>query len=357
MKIIHVISNLELAGAQTMCCNLLCALKSFEDNLTVVSLFDTDNSITNKLKDNGITVICLGKKMGLDVSMIRKLRKIFKKEKPDVIHAHAATLKYVWPASIFKKAKIVHTIHTLADKEGSRSDTIVNRICYKTKKAFPAALTPEVQKSISAKYNISCDKIPVIYNGIDLTSCIPKEKYVPNETFKILHIGRFSEEKNHTGLINAFEIFHKENSNTELYLIGDGQLKPTIEGMVKEKNLINSVHFLGIQTNVYPFLNDADLFVLPSTYEGMPMTLIEAMGTGLPIVATNVGGIPDMLADGSDAILVEANIKKIANAFIALASDEKLRNKYGKNALERSKAFSSYKMAEDYYNFYKLVIK
>ena len=357
MKIIHVISNLELAGAQTMCCNLLCALKSFENEITVISLFDTDNSLTDKLKVNGIKVLCLNKKFGMDLSMIRKLRRIFKRENPDVIHAHAAVLKYVWPASIFKKAKIVHTIHTLANKEGSRSDVLVNKICYKTKKAFPVALTPEVQKSISDRYRIPIEKIPIIYNGIDLSSCIVKNSYSTSGNFKILHIGRFSEEKNHIGLINAFETFHRAFPHSILNLIGEGTLKERIEDLVKSRHLENSVNFLGLQKNVYPFLNEADLFALPSTYEGMPMTLIEAMGTGLPIVASNVGGIPDMLTNGSNAILTKVNNEEIVNAFISYANDTELRERHGKQALADSKVFSSHNMAKSYYDFYKLVIK
>ena len=358
MKIIHVISNLELAGAQTMCCNLLCALKDFEEEkITVISLFDTNNSLTDKLKANGINVICLGKKNGFDFSMIRKLKKIFKKEKPDVIHAHAAVLKYVGPASLFKKAKIVHTMHTLANKEGSKADALITKFFYKTKKAYPAALTPEVQRSISKRYHIKPNRIPVIYNGIDLSACMIKETYSQRDTFKILHIGRFSEEKNHVGLINAFEMFHKEFPNSTLNLIGDGSLKESIQLLVKEKGLENNVMFLGLQKNVYPFLNDADLFALPSTYEGMPMTLIEAMGTGLPIVASNVGGIPDMLTNESNAILTEVNDKILADAFIKLAKDENLRETYGSQALHDSKKFSAHNMAKSYYDFYKTVLK
>ena len=357
MKIIHVISNLELAGAQTMCCNLLCALKKLEDEITVVSLFDTDNSLTDKLKSSGINVICLAKKMGFDISMIQKLRKIFKKEKPDIIHAHAAVLKYVGPASFFKKAKIVHTMHTLANKEGGRLDAFITRFFYKIKKAFPAALTPKVQKSISQRYRISLEKIPVIYNGIDLSSCIVKDTYFSNGSFKILHIGRFSEEKNHEGLVNAFEIFNKEFPNSTLDLIGDGTLKESIQKLVKEKNLTENVRFLGLQKNVYTYLNEADLFALPSTYEGMPMTLIEAMGTGLPIVASNVGGIPDMLTNESNALLTEVSDTALADAFIMFAKSESLRRQYGQKALTDSKNFSSHNMAKSYYDFYKNVLK
>lgn len=357
MKIIHVISNLELAGAQNMCCNLLCALKDYEEDLTVISLFDSSTALTEKLTKNGIKVICLGKKMGMDLSMIRKLRKIFKKENPDIIHAHADVLKYVGLATLFSRVKIVHTIHTLANKESGKADLLANKYLYRKQKAFPVALTPVVQGSIRNKYDIPIENIPVIYNGIDLSSCIEKTSYSTNGEFKILHIGRFSEEKNHVGLINAFEILHKRVPNSSLNLIGDGPLKEKIVDYVKEKDLADSVNFLGLQPNVYPHLNETDVFALPSIFEGMPMTLIEAMGTGLPIVASNVGGIPDMLKDGSNAILTEVNDEAIANAFIAFAESEDLRKAYGQQGLIDAKAFSSQIMARDYYDYYRIVSK
>ena len=340
-----------------MCCNLLCALKDYEEGLMVISLFDSSTALTEKLTKNGIKVICLGKKKGMDLSMIRKLRKVFKEEKPDIIHAHASVLKYVGPATLFGRVKIVHTLHTVANKEGGKIDAWVNKFLYRRKKAFPVALTLAVRKTIEDKYNIKRSTIPVIYNGIDLSSCIEKTSYSINGEFKILHIGRFSEEKNHIGLINAFEILHKRVSNSSLNLIGDGPLKEKIVDYVKEKDLTDCVNFLGLQSNVYPYLNKADVFALPSSREGMPMTLIEAMGTGLPIVASNVGGIPDMLKDGSNAILTEVNDEAIANAFIAFVESEELRKSYGRQGLIDAKAFSSQIMARDYYDYYRIVSK
>ena len=356
MKILHVISNLNLAGAQTMCRNLTLALKFRGEDVQVVSLFDTSNAITKQLEDNGIKVLCLGKKKGADLSIFRKLHKVFKREHPDIIHVHGAALKYAGPASLFIKAKIVHTLHSLANMEGGKVNGFINRLSYKIKRVHPAALTPIVRDSISKKYRIKKENIPVVYNGVDLSSCVVKQSYEVNNNFTILHIGRFDKEKNHIGLINAFELFLSEFPDSNLNLIGGGLLENEIKAFVHEKRLDDHVHFLGMQSNVYPYLNKADIFALPSTLEGMPMTLIEAMGTGLPIVATPVGGVPDMLTDGVNAIFAKINDSSIADALLMYAKNEKLREKIGKQALLDSKVFSSQNMANSYYEFYKKIL-
>lgn len=100
----------------------------------------------------------------------------------------------------------------------------------------------------------------------------------------------------------------------KLQLIGEGELKVQMEELANSLMIKDKVEFLGLKSNVYPYLNKADIFCLPSKYEGIPMSLIEAMGTGLPIIASNVGGIPDMLTDKKDALLVIPEEDEIAGS-------------------------------------------
>jgi glycosyltransferase involved in cell wall biosynthesis len=154
-------------------------------------------------------------------------------------------------------------------------------------------------------------------------------------------------------VVKAFKLFHDKHSDSELWLIGDGELKSEIERLVKESGLENCVKFKGLQSNVYGYLHDADIFTLPSNYEGIPMTLIEAMGTGLPIVATAVGGVPDMLTDGENALLVENNAQQIADAFEAYYVSRDMRESHGIEAKKRAVAFSAKTMAEKYVSVYR----
>ena len=115
----------------------------------------------------------------------------------------------------------------------------------------------------------------------------------------------------------------------------------------------NNVTFCGISNNIPQELSNNDIFCLPSDYEGVPMTLIEAMATGMPIVATNVGGIPDMLESDKDALLCDTNSGAVANCLIKLIESEELRGCLGKNALKCSNEFSSQTMAKNYLSIYE----
>ena len=120
----------------------------------------------------------------------------------------------------------------------------------------------------------------------------------------------------------------------------------------EELGIRDKVLFHGSQSNVYPYLHSADIFLLPSRFEGMPMTIIEAMGTGLPVVASAVGGVPDMLRNGESGILVSQEPRSVADAVEQLLQKESLRKNLGENARADSRQFSAEHMAEAYCNIY-----
>ena len=341
-----------MGGAEIMCETLVYELKKMGHEVVVISLYSTETIITQRLKKANVDIRFLNKKSGFDTCMYRKLRSIFKEEKPDVIHTHLYVTKYVFPVASKLKIRVVHTIHNIAEKENGRRERKLNKFFFKHCHVVPVALSELIRDSIVREYKLSKDKIPVVFNGIDLSRCIPKTDYSVNGNFKILHIGRFFEQKNHIGLVRAFKLFHDKHADSELWLIGDGEKKAEIEQYVAENDLGASVKFGGLQSNVYGYLHDADIFTLPSNYEGLPMTLIEAMGTGLPIVATAVGGVPDML-DENSAQLVSVNEEEIAAAFEKYYLDYNLRKRHGENALKMSQRFSAETMACKYIDIYR----
>ena len=354
MKVVQIIPNFSLAGAEIMCENLIYSLRERGVDVVAISMFDLQTAITERLESKGVKIIYLGKKMGLDLSMFKKFYKVLKEENPDVIHTHINTAQYAVPAALRLKIKCkVHTVHNIAKKENGKLTRLLSKRWFKRRKVVPVALSSIVQDSIVEEYNLKREKVPIIFNGIDLSKCKQKKDYSIGDVFKILHIGRFYEQKNHKGLIEAFALFHKKYPNSELQLIGDRGNREEIEAFVREKGLTQSIKFLGEQKNVYGYLQEADLFALPSLYEGVPMTLIEAMGTGLPIVATRVGGIPDMLTDGESAILTEVDVERVAQAFAAFAEDEEKRRTFGLHAKEESLKFSAKTMTEKYLAVYK----
>jgi len=355
MKIMQVIPYFCFGGAETMCENLTYALKNMGHQVVVVSLYDRHTPISQRMEEAGVKIHYLDKKLGLDLSMVGKLKKLMRAEQPDVVHTHLDVIKYAAAAArLAGVPRCVHTVHNVADKEAEgRAQKLINGFYFSHGWATPVALSPEVQKSIAVFYGLPERKIPVIYNGIDLSRCQKKQNYSLQNPAILTHIGRFNEQKNHEGLLRAFSLIHKKYPHTRLNLLGEGELLEPTRALAKELGLSDSVDFRGSQSNVYPYLQNSDLFLLPSLYEGMPMTLIEAMGTGLPIVASKVGGVPDMLEDGESALLTDCAPESVAQAACKLLEDEALRAHLGQAAKAASEKFSAAHMAESYVRAYR----
>ena len=353
MKVILVIPTLELAGAEVMCKNLALELKKENHDVVVLSLYHHETALTNVIRSRDIRVIFLDKKPGLDITIIGKLKKVFMIEKPDVVHTHLDSLKYSFVAAkLAKVPKCIHTVHNLAEKEADKYARVIYRFAFKLGKVIPVALSEEVQNSIIDVYGIEKNNIPVIYNGIDLDACIQKQSYTNNPKIIFINVARFMHQKNHRMLINAYKKLTEQVDDTELWLVGKGQLLDEIRQQAERLHIISRVRFLGERTDVLQLLNRADVFILPSLYEGMPMTIIEAMGTGLPIIATSVGGIPTMIEHDVDGCLVECDEGELVEAMRKMCN-YKERERMGKKAAEMATLkFSVKSMTEGYCRLY-----
>ena len=354
MKILQVIPYFCFGGAETMCENLTYAQIKLGHSVTVVSLYNEQTPISRRMEEAGIRILYLDKKLGLDVSMVPKLVKILGREKPDVVHTHLDVIKYaVAAARLSGIRRCVHTVHNVAEKEAEgRVQKLINTVYFRLGWSLPVALSPEVQRTIVSFYGMKEEKVPVIYNGVDLSRCLPKTGYELSKPVQLLHIGRFNYQKNHRGLLDAFSLILQKHPNCCLNLLGDGELQQEVEAYARELGIREKVIFHGSQTDVYPYLHDADIFLLPSKFEGMPMTIIEAMGTGLPVVASAVGGVPDMLRNGESGMLVSQEPRSVADAVLQLLQQEDLRKALGENARKDSNQFSAEHMAEAYCNVY-----
>lgn len=354
MKIMQVIPYFCFGGAEIMCENLTYALKNAGQEVFAVSLYHDRTPIARRMEEAGIRIVYLDKKLGLDLSMVPKLKTLIQQERPDVVHSHLNIIKYAAAAAkLAGVRKCVHTVHSLADREAEgRVQKIINGFYFRRGWSVPVALTPEVRNSVAEFYGLPLSRVPVIYNGIDLSRCVPKTTYETGETVTILHVGRFDVPKNHPGLLEAFRLLLETHPECRLRLVGDGDLRADMEKLAREKGIADFVEFCGMQSNVYPYLHDADIFTLPSIYEGNPMTIIEAMGTGLPIVASRVGGIPDMISDGESGLLVEPEPQSICAGLTRLVGDAALRQRLGLAARKQSQTFSAEHMARDYISCY-----
>lgn len=358
MKIMQVIPYFGLAGAEVMCMSLSLELKKEGNEVIVVSLYNKHTPLTSKLEKNGIKVIYLNKKRGLDLNMIIQLKKIFNQYRPDVVHSHLDTLKYCSIAEAMTNIKVrIHTVHNVAQKEAVGIAKKINNFAYHRLNVTPVALSDEVNKTIATYYNLDATSIPTIFNGVDLTDCNKKQDYnLTDQTLKIINVARFSEQKNQEMLIDCATSLIKENYRIHVYFVGDGEKLELMKKKVENLGIKDYVTFCGQQSNVHAFLEKSDVFILPSHYEGMPMSIIEAMGTGLPVIATRVGGIPSMIKNEESGILINDDLNELIDA-VKKIFNKKLREKLGENAyVIANKKFSAVSMTKAYSELYKNIM-
>ena len=231
MKILQVIPYFCFGGAETMCENLTYALRDLGHDVVVVSLFDERTEISDRMEAAGVRIRYLSKKPGLDMSVVPKLTKILREERPDVVHTHLNVILYaVMAARLAGGIPCVHTVHNVAKVEAEgTAQAILNRFYYHRGWSVPVALSPEVQRTVTEFYGL--DRVPVIFNGVNLRRCVPKTDYGLGDTVSLLHIGRFDEQKNHAGLLQAFAKLLKtqllpEPFGGRAFADGHGKLRP-----------------------------------------------------------------------------------------------------------------------------------
>jgi glycosyltransferase involved in cell wall biosynthesis len=163
------------------------------------------------------------------------------------------------------------------------------------------------------------------------------------DVFKFITIGRLSSEKGHKYLIEAFSKVYKIIPNSKLIIIGEGPLRPQLEGLTKKRELADGIIFMGFRENPYKFLSRSDVFVLPSLFEGLPFTLIEALICKIPIISTDCRTGPrEILDNGKYGVLTEvANSNDLAEKMIKLTNNSKERERLIENSCKRILEFDT----------------
>jgi glycosyltransferase involved in cell wall biosynthesis len=207
---------------------------------------------------------------------------------------------------------------------------------------------------------IPSTKVKVILNGIDTNMFCPagNEAEKARGLVRIGIVARLSAEKDHQTLLNSCKLLVNQTNGFHLEIIGDGPLRDTLEMAVKSLGLDSFVSYSGMRHDVPELLRQLDIFVLSSTTEGISLTLLEAMATGLPVVATNVGGNPEVVIDGETGYLVPSqNPDEMARKLLLLINDEKLRCQMGEKGRARVIAqFSIKESASKYEELYRGVL-
>ena len=301
IKVIHVIPTLSFGGAERLLLDIVRKGDRERFQYEVVAMV-RGGGLEKDFRSAGVPLKIFYKKNKLGLGVFFKLYNYFKSERPDVVHTHLFGAD-VWAglaAHFAGVPLVVKTEHNINLDEGGFKILIKHWTAFVFK--IMIAISPAVRDWMIERERMPAEKIKVIYNGIEVSRFADKEVKGFSRPPILINVSRFDEQKGHRYLIGA--LAEMKDTDWNLWLVGEGSLLPDIKKMAKESGLNGRVRFWGNRNDVPELLARADIFVFPSLWEGLGIALLEAGAVGLPIVATAVGGIKDILQDNKNALLV-----------------------------------------------------
>lgn len=319
MKILYVITRSTWGGAQAHLLGLISDQVRRKNK--VVLVVGNEGELTKRVRKFSEVKILVVDDLVRTISPIKDfksvcaLRRIIAREKPDIIHLHSSKAGIIGrTASLGKAQKVVFTAHGWSFTEGVGRG---KQILYRSIERFFSRFADKI--ICVSKYDkllainnlkLSNDKVVAIYNGVEIDPI--SEESFDRQNVNIVMVARFDKQKNQKELIKAFAASTRKDIT--LTFVGSGPTEHECQVLVNSLKLTGNVKFLGYQTNVKQILEDASIFALITNYEGLPISILEAMERGLPILATNVGGINEEVVDGYNGHLVSNNANEINNA-------------------------------------------
>lgn len=361
IRVLEILATLKRAGAERMAVSLACRLDPNRFETGVASLYNAfAGGFEPELETAGVPVWHLGKRPGLDMRMIPRLHRVIREFRPDVIHTHSYVLRYSLPAGLaIRNPAMVHTVHNLAAKETDFTGRLLHRIAF-GRRVSAVAVGEEVRRSYREWYGAEPEA--TIRNGIDTAAYFrpgTRQRWraghgFQDDDFLVVSVGRLDPQKNPLGLIDAFELAFRDDPRGHLLLAGGGSLREAAEQRAAERGVGARVHFLGVQPEIAGVLAASDLFALFSDWEGTPLAVMEAMAAGLPVVATAVGGVLELVSDGKTGLLAPAgDTRAMAGALSRLAADPGMRTAMAAAARIRSEEFSVETMVAEYASLFE----
>lgn len=332
MKILYVITGLGQGGAERVVCDLADAM--FENGHEVKVAYLTGDVITKPVhKEIEIIKVNLNNLRTLLPAYI-KLSKIIKIFEPHIVHSHMIHANIIMRLLRITTHidKLISTAHS--NNEGGTIRMLGYRVTHRL-----ADITTNVSNIATQKFE-SLGAVPskgmlTIYNGIDLdrffydpnaSGQIQQELSIDLNCKIILAVGRFSEQKDYPNLLKAIYLLKKEcEFSFKLVIAGDGELRSTIEDIINTLKLKDDVILLGRRDDIPQLMSAADLFVLPSKYEGFGLVVAEAMACECLVVATDCGGVAEVLNNSDFLVLPEDSValKDKLNSVLSLNNDQK----------------------------------
>ncbi len=308
------------AGAEVQLLALMTYLVRLPGFEYSVVLFN-EGRLADELRKLPLSLAVIPEKQHGPFALAAGLARVFRRFRPDVVHTHKYKDSIL--ASIVARCMggphVVRIVHGLPEPfQGLRNVKmsaymIADRFVTRRLVDKVIAVSSEIEQALGRLYDP--DRLVCIHNGIDLEAVRVtiqradkrREWGVDDNAVLIGTVGRLVPVKAHAVLLEAFQILSQSHPNVLLIFVGDGPLRVQLEANANQMGLGRSVIFAGHQAQAYDFINMVDVFVLASLHEGIPMVLLEALALRRPVVASRVGGIPEVLADGYSGVLVRPN--------------------------------------------------
>jgi glycosyltransferase involved in cell wall biosynthesis len=362
VRILRVIARLNMGGPALHVAYLTDGLRrrGYDTTLVAGSLARGEDSMAFVADARDVPVIRIDE-LGREISPLRdliatvRLALLIRRERPQILHTHTAKAGTVGRVAALLAGSrrppiVVHTFHghVLRGYFGPLR-SLFFRFLERWLAARTTALiavSPQVRDDLVSLGIAPRERFAVIRLGIELDERIAAEQNgriesrrylgIPGERFAIGWIGRMTAVKRTGDVLVAFKRLRESGVDATLCMVGDGPDRAGLEQRAHELGIVRDTLFLGYQEDVAPFYAAFDALVLPSSNEGTPVSVIEALGAGRPVVATRVGGVPDVVRDGVDGFLVEPGATdELADRLAQLALDPALRERMGKEGRER----------------------
>ena len=312
MKILQLLYSLASGGAERFVVDLSNQL-SMDGHQVVICVLRKDEgdfSFNKQFVQPSVRLLFLGLSRGISLGKILQVEKCILREKPDIVHCHLNVVPYIYRLALFnKKIRFFHTLHNIAGKTVSGSlQYRLNKFFYFRKMITPVCISSICRKSYLEYYN--ADDVLCIDNGrspvvptaqLDSVRMEVSGYKTTAKTSVFIHVARYNLQKRQDLLVSAFNRLDDKGVDFVLLVIGDGF--DTEEGKKLKKESSPKIHYLGRKSNVGDYLLNADAFCLTSDYEGLPISLLEALSCGVTPICTSVGGIPDVIDDGKTGYL------------------------------------------------------
>ncbi len=342
--VVHVLHSLSVGGTENGVVNLINSLNGSFTH-TVVSMTDV-GPLAGRLPA-GVAVHSLGKRPGIDVQVIVRLARLLRKLAPDLVHSRNwAAFDAILAARFARVPALIHGEHgrDASDPNGLNGKrNLLRRLLAPLVNRF-VTVSYDLRRWLVETVGVPARKILTIHNGVDTARFCDggwetgrRALGLSQDRLVIGTVGRLDPVKDQAGLLRAFTRVQEKHPEVLLAIVGDGPCRAELHALTAELGLSSRVRFLGERTDVPLLLKGMDLFVLPSIAEGISNTILEAMATGLPIVATRTGGNPELVEDGVTGMLAPVgDPQALAAALAAYVNNPQLRALQGRAGRQRA---------------------